>query len=479
MGATVGDGAVAAERLADGVSLREAFDTGDPAAWTALDAGARAISWDLDVIVSLPAWENTVGGRALIDTLRGGGPLGEEQVALALCHRDGRIRQAALGRAVEFPGLLPLLVVRCSDWVAPVREIARRRLAETLDAEAAVRVTPLVVAIGRRDRSDFVTGLVTGLLRAAPPETLAPLYTDPRRRVRRFAYRLAVEERFLSPAELARAAARDTDTVVQSLCADSALAAVPDGADDDVLEPLLAARGPLARAAGVTALRRAGRPERGARFLGDRSGIVRACARYVVRQGGIDPLPWYRERCADGRDDLSPGVVIGLAECGERPDAELLWPLLDHPAAGVRSRAVAGLRVLDRVDVRRLRALLDDPAPGVVRETTAALLPYADQLSAEALMTRLAVERPRAVRVAAFRLLQAHDGLVALRAAVALVDDPDDRLRGRARRSAQRWSPTADVPRGTAEVGELLYRARDLFSEDGLKWRLWEAGVKA
>lgn len=476
----IGYGAAAAERLAQGTPLREALDTGDPAAWIALDAGVRAISWDPNLVVWLPAWEKTEGGPAVKDALLHGRPLTEAQLALALCHREGKVRAAALWRAVDLPGLLPLLVVRCSDWAAPVREVARRRLTETLDAEGAVRVMPVILRVGRRDRGDFVTVLATELLRAAPPGTLAPLYADPHRGVRRYAYRLAVDEGFLSPAELARAAARDSDPVVQSLCADSALAAVSDkdGAYDDVLEPLLAARGPQARAAGVTALRRAGRTERAVAFLGDRSGVVRACARYVVRQGGGDPLPWYRERCARP-EGLSPGVVIGLAECGERVDAELLWPLLDHPSPGVRARAVAGLRLLDVVDVRRLLPLLDDPAPGVVREVTAALLPSVGSLDTDRLTERLAQERPRHVRVAAFRLLHARDGLVRLRAAAALLDDPDDKLRRWGGQSVQRWHPTPDVRPGTVEVGDLLDRGRHLFSEYVLKRRKWEAGLKA
>ncbi|MER6185155.1 hypothetical protein [Streptomyces sp. NPDC001652] len=470
----IGYGEAAAERLAQGTPLREAVDTGDPAAWIALDDGVRTGPW------GRPAWEDTDGGRALGEALRRGAPLTEAQLALALCHRDGRIRQAVLWRTVGYPELWPLLVVRCSDWARPVREAARRRLTQVLDAEGVVRVMPLVLRIGQRQRGDFVTELATGLLRAAPRETLAPLYADPRRGVRRYAFRLAVDEGFLSPAELARTAAWDTDTVVQSLCAEAALAAVSDqdGAYDDVVEPLLAARGPRARAAGVTALRRAGRTERAVEFLADRSGVVRACARYVVRQGGIDPLAWYRERC--GRPEgLPPGAVIGLAECGERVDGEVLWSLVGHPSAGVRARAVAGLRVLDVVDVRRLRALLDDPAPGVVREVTLALLPSVGRLDAAWLTERLAVERARSVRVSAFRLLQACGGLVRLRSAVAVLDDPDGHLRLWARQSVQRWYPTADVPRGAPEVGELLERARPLFGDHVLRRLLWEAGVKA
>lgn len=130
--------------------------------------------------------------------------------------------------------------------------------------------------------------------------------------------------------------------------------------------------------------------------------------------------------------------MSGLAECGDRTDAELLWALTSHAVAAVRARAVGGLRALDVTDVARMRALLDDPAPGVVREATLALVPSARMLDERWLMGRLAAERPRQVRLSAFRLLDAHEGLVPLRAAVALLDDPDDRLRYRARQSAGR-----------------------------------------
>ncbi|KUM89913.1 MULTISPECIES: hypothetical protein [Streptomyces] len=448
-GGTSGNGAAAAVRLAEGAALREAVDTADPAAWTALDAGVREIAWRSDEPRWLPAWERTEAGRALPEALADGSgarPLTAEWLALGLCHRQGRIRAAALERAARRPELLPLLVVRCSDWAPPVRAEARRLLAEVLDAESAVRLLPLILRVGRRDRGDVVIGLATRLLRAAPRGTLTPLYTDPDRTARRYAYRLAVEEGCLSPAELARAAARDTDTVIQSLCADAALAGLAQpgasgqaaAAFDDVLAPLLGARGAQPRAAGVTALRRAGRSAEAEGFLGDRAGVVRACARYVLRQGGGDPHAWYRERCAAAGPALPAGAVSGLAECGDRTDAELLWALTSHAVAAVRARAVGGLRALDVTDVARMRSLLDDPAPGVVREATLALVPSARMLDERWLMERLAAERPRQVRLSAFRLLDAHEGLVPLRAAVALLDDPDDRLRYRARQSVGR-----------------------------------------
>ncbi|CAM5460331.1 MULTISPECIES: hypothetical protein [Streptomyces] len=453
-------GVAAALRLAEGVALADALDTGDPAAWLELDEGVRVAGRSGPSAVGR---ERSAGEHALLTALAADDPLSDARLAVALCHRDGRVRHRALGRVAGRPALLPLVVVRCTDWAEPVRARARDRLAEALDAVTAAPLAPLIRRLGDRHRGDFALGLLGDVLRRAPRERLAPLLASGDRAVRRFAYGLAVEEGFLSPAELARAAARDDDTVVQTLCADAALTAITHDTAAEVLDALLGARSPRARSAGVTALRRLGRPDRALDFLADRSALVRACARYVLRQHGTDPLSWYRARCAEAADPvLPPGAAIGLAECGTRADAALLWPLSDHPAPGVRARAVAGLRTLDVTDVRRMWRMLDDPAPGVVREATLALLPSAAGLPGQELVRRLDPARPRWVRVSAWRLLHAHGEVVRLRAAVALLGGPDERLRTRAAavvRRALRWGAGS---RAEPEVALLLARGRAL-----------------
>jgi hypothetical protein len=426
------DARVAAVRLAEGAPLRGTLDVTAPDHWLALDAAVRDVAWYRSPL--LPQWEHTAPLPA--DPAH----LDESRLALALCHRDGRIRQEAVPCAARYPGLLPLIVIRCTDWAGPVRERARQHLRTALHADTAVALAPVILRVGRRDRGAFGVELLEEALRRAPRERLTALLSCPDRTVRRFAHRLAVETRLLHPAELARAAAQDEDTVIQDLCATAALTALPDvQAYEDVLPPLLTARNPRTRSAGVTALRRAGRPQAAKPFLGDRSALVRACARYVVRQHGGDPAAWYRQQCT--RPDIPhvpPGAVIGLAECGERTDAGLLWPLLAHRAPGVRAAAVAGLRALDCASAERVRPLLDDPAAGVVRETTLALLPSAKDLPADWLLERTGSERPPHVRRAAFRLLAAHDAVVAHRAALGLLQDPDAKLRTWAEQSLQR-----------------------------------------
>ncbi|MFD5659215.1 hypothetical protein ACFWHX_18075, partial [Streptomyces hirsutus] len=137
----------------------------------------------------------------------------------------------------------------------------------------------------------------------------------------------------------------------------------------------------------------------------------------------------------------------------------------------------AGRGPIHPAPAHRQRPLLDDPAPAVVRETTAALLPSAKQLPVDWLLERTGPERPRHVRVAAFRLLDTHGGVAALRAAVRLLEDPDVKLRTWAGQSVRHWHSSAEARRGDAEAGELLDRIRHPFSDHVLRRRKREAGL--
>lgn len=184
MRSSIWNGAQAAVRLAEGAVLREAmFDVADPAVWIALDDAVRHGVRSSADGTWVPSWQAPT----------------DAQLALALCHWDGRIRERALGKVAGRPELLPLVVIRCADWAEPVRDRARARWAEAVTVETAVALAPLALRIGVRYRGDFAVGLIDEVLRSADREALLPLLTHADRTVRRFAHRLAVEEGFLSP----------------------------------------------------------------------------------------------------------------------------------------------------------------------------------------------------------------------------------------------------------------------------------------
>ncbi|MER7682302.1 hypothetical protein [Streptomyces sp. NPDC096934] len=398
-------------QLAAGVALDQALDVRNPDSWIRLDLAVRELArrqpelfhsnaspsgrrlnWPPDAALPTVTWQRTPG---------------DTELALALCHPDGRIREAALDHAEERRALLPLVVIRCTDWAAPVRERARALLTKTPPHRLAAHAA-LTLRISRRPQGRFVQELLTEELRTGSTSQAEALLDSDDRATARLAYRIAVERRLLPAARLAQTAARHHDVVVQDLCAEAAVATLTAGSSDDftnVVVPLLKSGQPRVRSAGVTALRRAGRHADAEPYLTDRSAVVRACARWVLRQGDVEPAPMYRVLCAD--PTARPAAAVGLGECNVPEDAHLIRALLAHPVPCVRAYALAGLRALDAVRVEDVRPLLDDPSAAVVRQATAALLPRADHLPQELLRGLLTEQRPRHQRIAAVRLLRA------------------------------------------------------------------------
>lgn len=91
MCADFGGGEAVVVRLAGGAPLQTALTVADPLAWLALDTGVRTVDWYRPS--RLPLWEHT----ALLPA--GAASFDEPRLALALCHRDGRIRERAVHQA--------------------------------------------------------------------------------------------------------------------------------------------------------------------------------------------------------------------------------------------------------------------------------------------------------------------------------------------------------------------------------------------
>ncbi|MFD3439312.1 hypothetical protein ACFWU3_17585 [Streptomyces sp. NPDC058685] len=443
----VSAGQRAAARLAGGARPADAWNGEDPAAWLALDLGVRS------------------SGRNGYGT----DDAAHARPEIALCHGDGRRRRAALVEAAGDTALLPLVAIRCADWAEPVRETARDLLSAALacDPGTVLRtLTPLVLRLGGREQGRWARDRFEEALRGQPYAVTARLLESGDRATRRLAAGILLDAHALGAVELAGRAAVERDTALAGRWADAAVATMDAADHDEVVAVLLGSRLPSVRSAGVTSLHRTGRGADAASWLTDRSGLVRACARWALRQSGTDPHAVYRGLCADPAT-VTPGAAIGLAECGDNADADPLTTLARHPDGAVRARALAGLRLLDATRTQLMRDLLDDPHPGVVREASLALLPSAGTLPEAWLRERLAPGRARASRIAAFRLLSAQGGTAALRAAVDLLADEDATLRRRGGELALICLfpyPDPRLPRHDPEVGELVDRSAALMS---------------
>ncbi|MEU8438028.1 hypothetical protein AB0F18_35050 [Streptomyces sp. NPDC029216] len=449
--------------------------------------------------------------------LRGAGPV--ERLEARLCHPDGRIRASALAAWRNPP--LQLVLIRCADRVPQVRERARRVLgrllanypARTRDrarrvlglpvaddlAYALTALTPLVLRLGGREHGGWAReqleaalsgrySLLAAWWRPGQPATtwswnsltgeqrggmLDRLCGSADRPTRRFAARVALAVGRYGVRDMARRAAVEHDPATARMWTDAALAALAaDGPDDGAVDALLGSRLPAVRAAGVTALRRAGRVAEADRYLTDPAGSVRACARWLLRQDGGDPHAHYRALLTDP-ERVSRYAVTGYCEVAEPADRALLRGLLAHPAGPVRAASLAGLRRTGAVlEDGVLLPLLDDSSPSVAREAALHLLPVAWRLDADALAARTGPKRRPHTRRAAFRLLRGRGGSPELRASVALLTDPDPGTRRWAQERVAGWNWLATLNEGAearAELGELLARAAEQLGAHDLR----------
>ncbi|MFF2045891.1 hypothetical protein ACFVVX_36275 [Kitasatospora sp. NPDC058170] len=375
---------------------------------------------------------------------------GADPVALALAasHPDGRVREDAVRRMLDRPRpeLIPVLVLRTSDWVRQVREPACGGLAVLLHDDprlatpAAVRTALLV---NRRRRGAFAHDQLRAALLAGPAAPLSGtslsgtslsgrLLTAPEPAVRRFA--LDTTAHRLGLRDLTALAENDPDRQIRARAAEAAARQALWTDQADLLRRLARSRHAEVRIAALTGLMRAGSPQDVLADLDDPSALVRALAREAARRTGTDPLAHYRT--AVRADEPRTGAIAGLAETGSRTDGPLLTALLDNPAAPVRAQALRALRSLDAVPVPRATALLRDASGTVVKEAATALIPSAAQVPADLLGELLTDPHRPAARRAGYRLLARHDRPTALRAALVLSADPHPGLAARGRTDA-------------------------------------------
>jgi hypothetical protein len=193
-------------------------------------------------------------------------------------------------------------------------------------------LTELAFALGVRREGAWLARRVEGMLRDLPAQRLEPLLSARDRRVRRAAYRAAIAAGRLGPDGLMRAAVRESDLPIRTMCARVAVTA----ADPAQLRSLLASRTALVRAEALQALIARGDLAVAEAALTDRHPLVREIAQSTLWRGGSDPADRYRRLAT--RVPAEPSVIAGLGETGRSDDAELVARGLAHrvPVGGSR-----------------------------------------------------------------------------------------------------------------------------------------------
>ncbi|MGW3964037.1 HEAT repeat domain-containing protein [Amycolatopsis sp. NPDC005003] len=327
-----------------------------------------------------------------------------EALVVAACSGDGYLREAAIHRLAVSPDpeALPLLLVRCVDWVPQVRAAARAAVVSKLDTSGLRAMLPLLGVLRRRQVDDWMTTL----LREALPSMLEDALALEDRKTRRWLHGEAIG---LLPRErLLDIAVRDPDFVVRAVCGNALL----DGGE--CVEELLRAGVPKVRMRALTLLG----PEAAVAHLADRSSAVRSMAQALVLKAGGDPAAHYRAM------PVSFGVLAGLGETGTAADAGFLEGHLADDRPRIRRAAVRGLRRI-APESASVQPLLTDPSPAVVRQVVAFLRGKPGLVGVPTLRELLAPGRPGHTRRAAAALLRDHDTWLRLHTNLTLLADPD------------------------------------------------------
>ncbi|WP_206787971.1 hypothetical protein [Amycolatopsis sp. MtRt-6] len=331
---------------------------------------------------------------------RGGRRTAREALAIAACSPDGHEREAAVRRlAVSTdPEALPLLLIRCVDWVRPVRELARSVVPSELDDSVLRAMLPLISVLRRRQVDDWMTTL----LRDALPSVLDSALASDDRESRRWVHREALG--LLSRERLLEIAATHPDFVVRAICGNALLDR------GECVEELLAAGAPKVRVRALTLLG----PEAAVAHLADRSSAVRTMAQVLVP----DPAAHYRG------SPVSFGAVAGLGETGTAADAAFLEGHLADDRPRIRRAAVRGLRRI-APESASVPPLLTDPSPSVVRQVVTFLRGKPTLVDVPTLRALLSPGHPIHTRRAAVALLRDRDTWLRLHTDLTLLRDPD------------------------------------------------------
>ena len=423
--------------------------------WLALDLIARKSWW------YAPGWT-----QALRRHLSESEP-GILTLVVGSFHPDGYIREACVAILAERLEVVATqaIAVRTADWVEQIRDRARIAIEQRFsrgDPEQLLAASPIGLAMCARHLGTWLAAMAQDRIRTGSDVELLAALDSNDRRTRRLAFSAAIERDEISLERLISAAGSDSDMVIRR---ESARAAVVRARAADAISRLLGlltSGTAYVRAEAVAALAAEGEVQPAVDALVDRSPMVRFQAQVAARRAGYEPATNYRNLSRNGYPP--PAVIAGIGETGGSSDIPDLVAWLEHPTGRGRTEAVRSLRRLNAATIERVGGLLTDSSAAVTRQVVKAVEKDARKLDAEELTKLTGRERPRHVRVAAFRLLQEHGAWKRLATDLCLVDDPDPSIRTRARGDLDTWVRREAATQYSRPSGEAADELRSLIN---------------
>jgi len=391
---------------------------------------------------------------------------------IASMDRDGRVREAAVRQlAAETDSLAgPFLILRTTDWVAPVAALAVSILSERLGKERPLLISsaPLALALSHRQRRSGVERIV--LERAAvDAEVRAALLASSDRQTRRRVLSEEPVRAALTLDELTMLARSDPDTVVASTAGIEAVRKIGTArAAGEPLALLLAGPAPVRRVVLDALAERGEGGEVAERHLFARSPTVRAAAQRLHRRTGGDPVVVYRAALARG--ERVPIAIAELATAGQGTDHDAILGALRSADATTRRAAVGAVRWIARERLCELLApFLWDASPSVTREAERHLRARASDLDG-ARIWELAAAQHEHQRHAAYRLLRRRTAPERIEADLIALAEEGERIRQDALDDLRSWlrRKSASAPRGDLATRRRLSR-RLAATEDRLR----------
>jgi HEAT repeat protein len=358
-----------------------------------LDERLRAGFWSLQLYLS--NWDS----MSFSDLLRAEKDKATIAVAgMASFHRNGHVRQAALEYLSGFRNgqELPYLLIRLSDWVQEVRQVAEQAVISRLSPEYLqhfLPALPLLERLKQRQRGlnssrrlELIEQAESLMLAASDRRLLLSGLENGDLWLRRVCLKLLMSLPGDDTTEIIRLVIKDKDLTNRRSVL-PLLQALPSREQQPFLSRLLKDRSASLRrqALDFSCRGEPGQEQHNLQAaLTDRAAVVRDFARWKLRDIGaaVDFRDFYLSRLQDAPDDqILAAACLGLSETGSKEDAPLLAPLANHDKARIRKAAVKALADLDPPGyIDTFFQLLTDRAPGVSAQAAHALIKSVENL---------------------------------------------------------------------------------------------------